>query len=60
MMMRVQVYDLILRLDADNDGDIDMDEMFRGLLDFGLELSTDDLRVVFRHFDSDGSGKVCL
>lgn len=47
-------------MDEDHDNKISFDEFRKSLAEFGVELSQQDLHLLFRHFDADCSGYLSL
>lgn len=48
-------------MDQDNSKTLDQDELVAGLKQLGCEINEDkDLRIVMRHFDKEGSGRISI
>ena len=50
------LYRLFKRFDANKNKRVDASELEQGLFDIGINLNSDQITVLMKHFDRDGSG----
>jgi Ca2+-binding EF-hand superfamily protein len=57
--MKLNCYYRLFRImDDDGSKNLNFEEFKKGLIEYGLGLSSDDIANIFKEFDNDGSGQI--